>query len=484
VDFSEVGRTGLRVFSGHVYEEFLTNLRGIQGVKVYREMSDNDDIVGAALYAMERVIAQASWFIEPASSAMEHIRDADFLRECMSDMEHSWGDFIIEAASCLPYGWALLETVYKLRKGENPTNQKLDSRYNDGLIGWRKFSRRLQATLDRWDIAEDGDIRGMIQAPPPTYKEHYVPLSKSLLFRTKIDGNNPEGRSILRNSYKAYYFKKTLQLIEAIGVERDLVGIPVLTPPDEWDINDPNNADLLTYSSKLLANLRRDEQEGVMVPPRWKLSLLSMGISRRQFDVDKIINRYDKRIAVTMLAQFVMLGMERIGSFALSTDQNDFFKLAVQGFINRFAETINIYAVPRLFMLNPTLARDHKYPKFVPGNISAPKLSELSQFILAMTKANMLPTDAAFQAALVRLGRFYECNENKIGELFSNAVNEGLDRDVRSAPLAAKPVESDSDDEDDDDNNDTGNDSANEGNNNRNDDDEEDEDDDDDDNKD
>jgi hypothetical protein len=56
-----------------------------------------------------------------------------------------------------------------------------------------------------------------------------------------------------------------------------------------------------------------DEQAGVFLPPGWTLELLSIGNSRRQFDMDKIINRYDKRIAITMLAQFIMLGIDRVG---------------------------------------------------------------------------------------------------------------------------------------------------------------------------
>jgi hypothetical protein len=244
-DLSEYGRTGIRRFTGRIYEEFLTNLQGIRGVQVYREMADNDDIVGASLNAIERIVSQTSWTVEPADDSNEALKNAQFLEECKSDMEHSWSDFIIEANSCSVYGWSLIEEVYKIRKGES-RDRRLNSKYNDGLIGWRKLSRRMQATLDEWHFDETtGDILGMIQSPPPDYKSRYIPLDKALLFRTKIEGNNPEGRSILRNAYKPYYFKKSFQVIEAVGVERDLVGIPVLQPPENWDITNPKNAGLL-----------------------------------------------------------------------------------------------------------------------------------------------------------------------------------------------------------------------------------------------
>lgn len=53
----EIGRIGQRRYGGVVYEEFLHELRGQRGIEVYREMSDNDDVVGAILFAIEMVNA-------------------------------------------------------------------------------------------------------------------------------------------------------------------------------------------------------------------------------------------------------------------------------------------------------------------------------------------------------------------------------------------------------------------------------------------
>jgi hypothetical protein len=435
-DFAEIGKTGIRRFSGRVYEEFLTQLQGLQGVRIYREMSDNDDIIGASLYAFERVVAQSSWYVQPNADDKASLKDADFLRDCMNDMEHSWSDFILEANSCLVYGWCICEEVYKIRKGQSKDG-RLNSKFNDGLIGWRKLSRRMQSTLFEWDFADNGDIKGMVQCPPPDYDQLYIPLDKCTHFRTKLEGNNPEGRSILRNAYKPYYFKKNMQMLEAIGVERDLIGLPWIKPPEEFDIKADENAEVLAYIKNLLSNLRRDEQEGIFMPPGWEIQLLGSNTTRRQFDLDKIINRYDKRIAITVLAQFILLGMDRVGSFALSTNQNDLFKLAVQGYLNKMAETLNTYTIPRLFSYNPTLAKDHKYPKLVPGNISAPNLTELAAYINVLAKNGLLPTESkSLMSALLRLGRFFEANEDKIGEIYSTDA----EKVVAEMPKTPKPT--------------------------------------------
>lgn len=61
----EIGRIGQRRYGGTIYEEFLHELRGTRGIEVYREMSENDDVVGAILFAIEMLVRQCDWNVEP-----------------------------------------------------------------------------------------------------------------------------------------------------------------------------------------------------------------------------------------------------------------------------------------------------------------------------------------------------------------------------------------------------------------------------------
>jgi hypothetical protein len=275
---------------------------------------------------------------------------------------------------------------------------------------------------------EYGDITGFEQNPPPDYGVHVIPMEKGILYRTKAEGNNPEGRSILRNAYRPWFYKKNIETIEAIGIERDLVGLAVITGPEHFDIASDENKDTAAAIDKLLSSLRRDEQEGVYFPFGWDIKLLSSGTGRRQFDVDKVINRYDKRIAISMLAQFIMLGMDRVGSFALSSNQNDLFMMAVQGVLNTLADTLNTFVVPRLFKLNPTFKiSEGKYPKLLPSRVSVPSLTELSAFINATAKLNILPTESPrLQRELLRLGGLTETAVRKLGELYTQKDDKGM----------------------------------------------------------
>jgi len=379
---------------------------------VYREMKDNDPVIGAALTILEQTIRKASWFVELKEESQLQQRAANHLRECTEDMSHTWDDMVSEIVTMFPFGWAWLELVYKMRKGD-VRDPKRKSKFNDGKVGWRKIALRMQTSFFRWDFDRDGGIQGMVQNPAPEFKFHNIPISKSLLFRTKKDGNNPEGRSLLRNAYRPWFIKKNIEEIEAIGIERDLIGMPVIKPPENFDIDSKENIGVKAKVQTLLYALRRDEQDGIFLPPGWEIEVLGAGrATRRQFDIDKVISRYDKRIAMSTLTQAIMLGADRVGSFALSrTHVDDFFLVAAQGYLIAVAETINRFAVPELFKRNPEFAglvADGKNPEFVPGKISAPTLSEVGEYVKNVSEAGFDLGGEEIAQDLRRIGDFKE----------------------------------------------------------------------------
>lgn len=393
----ELGTVGLNRWGGYVFDEFLPVLRGTRGMKIYKEMSSNDPTIGAMLYAAKQLIRRVTWRVVAVSSSNADKEAADFLRSCMDDMSHPWSDFITEVLSMIPYGWSLHEIVYKIRRGQS-RDPRYRSKYNDGRIGWRKLPRRAQDTLQEWVFGDDGGVSAMVQSAPPDYKQVIIPLEKALLFRTEPNLDNPEGRSLLRNAYRPWYFKKRIEEIEGIGIERDLAGLPVLTPPEDidlWNDADEEAKKLRTQAENLVTNIRRDQSEGVVLPAGWDLKLLNTG-SRRQFDTNAIINRYDQRIAITVLADLVMLGADKVGSFALADVKKSMFVAGLEALLDSVTEVFNKYAVPRLFQLNafPGIT---DYPKIEHGEVESMSLSDLALFINALTGAQISLTDPATQ---------------------------------------------------------------------------------------
>jgi hypothetical protein len=221
-----------------------------------------------------------------------------------------------------------------------------------------------------------------------------IPVEKFLLFRTTSTKNNPEGRSVLRGAYRPWYFKKHVENIEGIGIERDLAGLPMaLVPPELLSPNPsaPQRAQL-EYIKKMVTSIRRDEQEGVVFPMArdaqgnmlYDLKLLSTGGSR-QFDTDKVVQRYDQRIAMCAMADFILLGHDKVGSFALNQSKTNLFSNALGSFLDSIAEVLNRYAVPRLFGLNDFQVTD--YPKFEHGDIANVDLKELGEYIQRLSGA-------------------------------------------------------------------------------------------------
>ena len=231
----EQGRIGQKRYGGIFYEEFLSDLRGLRGVRIYQEMADNDDVVGAILFAIKMLIRQTNWTVQAASNEEGDKRAAEFVESCLDDMQSTWTDTISEILSFLTYGWSLHEIVYKRRMGLKK-DPRLDSKFDDGLIGWQKLPIRAQESLYQWDFDEHDNLIAFEQMPAPTFKVIRIPIDKCLLFRTESRKDNPEGRSILRNAYQAWYYKKRIQEIEGIGIERDLAGFPVLIAPEGCDI--------------------------------------------------------------------------------------------------------------------------------------------------------------------------------------------------------------------------------------------------------
>ena len=147
----EIGRIGqLRYGSSGsesiFFEEFLHELRGLKGVHAYSEMADNDATVGAILFAIEMLMRQCEFHVEPGGDTEKDKEAAEFVESCMHDMERTRTDTLSEILSFLTYGWSYHEIVYKRRVGRT-ASPITNSKHEDGLIGWRKLPIRSQATL-------------------------------------------------------------------------------------------------------------------------------------------------------------------------------------------------------------------------------------------------------------------------------------------------------------------------------------------------
>lgn len=406
-DSKEIGRVGQRRYGGIFYEEFLSELRGRKGAEVFTEMSNNDETIGAILFAIEMLVRQASWNVEPGGSTAKDREAAEFVKSCMDDMQQTLIDTISEILSFLTYGWSFHEIVYKRRMGRTKDN-RTSSKYDDGLIGWMKLPIRSQETLYQWEYDDQDNLIGMTQMPPPDFGLITIPMNKAMLFRTRSRKDNPEGRSILRTAYRSWYFKRRIQEIEGIGIERDLAGLPVITTPEGMDIWDKDDEDMNAIRAGLEAmvkNIRRDSTEGLVLPFGYTFELTSTGGSR-QFDTNSIIARYDTKISQTVLADFIQLGHESVGSFALSSDKTNLFSMAICAFLDIICQTFNSQGIPALIDINGDhFAGVTDYPRLTHGDIEDVDLATMATYIKDMTSIGVIIPDESLEDYVRQLGK-------------------------------------------------------------------------------
>jgi len=398
LDTSIMGTTGLREIGGRIDEEFLRELVGERGIAVYKEMSENDSIIGAVIFAIDMLIRNVDWDVQKVSDDPEDVEAADFVKSNMDDMSHSWKEMISEILSMLVYGWSWHEIVYKMRVAPDHADPTKRSKFTDGRIGWRKLPIRSQETWFRWwfDEKEVDSLVALEQWDMVKGIKAIIPIEKSLLFRTRHRKNNPEGRSILRTAYRSWYFKKHIENIEGIGIERDLAGLPVMWVPPELLSANASSDDraLATQLRRIITSIKRDEQEGILMPQSfdensnrvYDLTLLSTG-GTRQFDTTKIVGRYNQAIAMSVLADFILLGHEKVGSFALASSKTEMFASAMGAFMDGIADVFNRFAIPRLFALNTFKVKD--FPKITHGDIETVDLAELGSYVTSLAGAGM-----------------------------------------------------------------------------------------------
>lgn len=453
--FGQIGRPGLKQYSGMVSEEFLAQLTGSQAAKIYDEMESNDAIVNGMLFAVTHLLKRATWRIEPGEGQDKESPEVLLIKTALfDDMDQPWPETIDEILTMLKFGWSYHEIVYKVRKGPNK-NPKLNSRYMDNQIGWKAFGIRSQKTLAKWQFDDlTGDILGMYQSAPPDYAEVFIPMDKALLFRTTTRYNNPEGKSVLRGAYRSWYFKKRLEEIEAIGVERDLVGIPVVEVPADITLDTASDESKEQYEAfkQLATNIRHDEQEGIVFPMAYdengnklyNLRLLSKeGSGSKDFDTGAIIARYDQRIAMTMLADFILLGHERVGSFALSKNKTHLFAIALESFLESIAGPINRFAIPKLLELNGY--QTEILPTLVAGVIDTPDLTELADYVNKLFKSNIALNSPSDVDYLRRVARFPDLDEQELTQ--QPEPSEPQDVAETDEPAETKPTKTESADE-------------------------------------
>tara|TARA_R110000824_G_scaffold11293_3_gene49321 strand:- start:2929 stop:4299 length:1371 start_codon:yes stop_codon:yes gene_type:complete len=355
---------GLSIWKGTVSEEYLTDLKPWKkAYKVFQEMED-DAVIGTLYESIKTPLLDAKFVIEPASPEEADVAAADWLRSNTIDNPNfDWLDHVDDMLDALAYGFALSEIVLG----------KTDS----GLLDLVDLLPIGQDTLARWgDLDKHGRPTSFVQLVMtenriPTERE--APIEKLLHFAFRPRKRNPMGRAISRALYRPWYFKKNLEVVEAIGAERDVGNVPVAKLGEGFITDDDE-----TRLRDALQGLRMDETAYLIVPNGVEVS--PFGSGGKVYDIRGIIRDYAHIIRQRFFMDFVSMGSEGVGTQALAKEVTGFFSLALGSVQRELLAVWNRQLVPYMFKWNQmSFGELEELPKVrwnKPGKINVQSLAQ------------------------------------------------------------------------------------------------------------
>ena len=405
---SEAGYLGLNVYAGVTQDEIKKELNFPNSIQTYKQMSYHGTI-NSALTLFDTLVSKADWkFKAPKDATPAELDQARIINEMMNDLQgQTWADFISEALSSNVYGFSVHEKVYRRRTKEH------GSKYNDGLIGWRKLPIRNQETIQRFVFSDDGnEIIGVrqdltqVSDPYNRYSQRsnnavVLPRSKIMLFRAGKHKGDPYGKSPLRDAYLAWRFLSVIEEIEANGVAKDLAGLPVLKLPPQYLAADasPDQKAIRAYYENVMRNLQVNQQSALILPqaydqdtrqPLFSLELLSLNGSKAM-DTSKIKEYYKNLILTSLFADLLTMGQTGGGSFALGQIKSSLSGNAAEAMLKKITQVINDDLIRQTYELNGWDTSRMGYMDF--DNIQTEDLESFSKAVQRYASTGMLEID-------------------------------------------------------------------------------------------
>lgn len=404
LQMKQIGHTGLPTAMGLVRDDFYNELEYPFAAKTFKNMVYHPT-VASAVTVIKDTIRKVNWDVKPVDDSEEAKEQAEFIQSCMQDMDRPWKEYINEFLSIITYGFSLNEKVFKRRK-----NKK--SKFTDNKIGWKKLPSRNQASVKRWVWDEEGrDLIGVVQdlALVKRGASRYettnpivgIPIEKLLHFRHDAQLDNPEGNSPLKSAYIPWKYMVTIEEYEAVGISRDLAGMPIIYLPPEYmaeNASDDKKA-VYTYMQQVVRNINANEQAGLVFPrfidPETKHDAFGFELANTQggksYDTDAIIRRYEQKILMSFLADVLIIGHGNTGSFSLASEKSNLLSTKIAAILDQIVEVINNDLIPHTFRINGW--DDSETPKIVYNDFEKTSLDEVGKLVQRAVSVGALEVD-------------------------------------------------------------------------------------------
>ena len=358
-----VGVPGTAIFGGYVQnDEKNPNLGSpSERYKTYSEILANTSIVATGTRYYLNLVAKAKWQFQPSDEDTDK-KFAELAEEILTkDADTPWHRIVRRAAMYRFYGFSVQEWTARRRE--------------DGVITLADVAPRPQSTIERWDVAVDGTVLGMLQRSPQDAREIYIPRPKTLYIADDTLSDSPEGVGLFRHLVAPSQRLARYEQLEGFGFETDLRGVPIGRGPftelaemvERGDLSETQRAQAEAPIRSFIQNHVKTAQLGMLLDSITYQSQDESGrpSAVKQWDVDILrgsatsfrdnataIERINREMARTLGVEQLMLGSDSAGSFAMSKDKTNSFYLLVDGSLTEIREQVNKDLLDTFWKLN------------------------------------------------------------------------------------------------------------------------------------
>jgi len=415
ISFIPSSTTGTEIFSGEFFEDYLDEIRGKEWSIKADKMRRSCDQITMLLSLIKNPIVSGTWEIEVPDEVANSQEIKEFL-EFAIFQNIDFTQFIREALTFFEFGHSVFEPVY----------QPLIShpKYR-GSIVLKKLSYISPKTIERWHVRKYAGLTGIQQQAYGDLDSDIVIPERNLLhFAIGKEGDNYEGRSLLRPIYGNWKRKQAFLKVNALGVERASLGVPVgVTAPGASDKAQSN-------LKAILAAVTSYQRASIVVPHGTDIKNFEIG-----FDADKVLNAVAAErlgMSQSFLAGFMELGNNSgSGSFALSSNLMNIFLSSIQAYADVITHSFNKKIIKNLVDAN--FGKMTEYPKLKVSNISDKLGKEFTEILTMLTQSGYVaPTEAMKEY----LKKKFNLPEEEIEE--DTTVEEPEVEEVEEKPIEEK----------------------------------------------
>jgi len=366
------GESGTMIDGGIIRsEEYNMTLTGTRGNRIYDQMRRSDAAVHATLEMCKLPIEGLSWNITPASDDEFDQYVSRFIDNQLFHANLNWHDFTHQSLGMFDFGFSVAEKTYSLGEFEGKIRVVIDS------IGFRK-----QLSIYKWEMPEGQP--GVTQQL--TTKTVGIPRSKLMVFSNQREGDNYEGVPLLRYAYKDWYMKDKLIKINAVSLEKQGAGVPIITFGDNVTPTEKERA------RNIMRQFRANEEAYLEIPKDSGVEMMDMKGSSTK-EILPSIRYHDQQITLSVLGQFLMLGSTETGSRAVGDVHSRLFLQSEEAAAVNFQTVVQNELIRQLCDLNFS-SLPNGYPKLTHSRLETDDISIFSKAIADLTNAGMITKNA------------------------------------------------------------------------------------------